>query len=112
MSCIHIYGNDAHLNAKQHRLAQSMPQWSPRKAARQEDMSRSHFASIREVAANHPRATPEQMNRLMSDPEVTVRRAAVRNVSITYENMVYMTYDSDPGIAAYAAMMVWEMADG
>jgi hypothetical protein len=74
-------------------------------------MERLHAMAISEdpgrraIAANHPNVEPNDLDRLMHDPIVAVRVAAVKNFAMP-QGWLYMLmrHDPDEGVRAYAKM--------
>lgn len=87
------------------KLPRSPVPWTKSKAERLHRFAVSEDPVRRAVAAGHPRLDKEDRYALVHDPDVSVRRALVKNPSLPKRVLHFMTQDEDRGIAAYARMM-------
>lgn len=103
MSCYNV-GNvsDYFDRAKSSLLRRTSPAVTPTKVSRVQEMAVSNDPNLRAVAAGSPVTPVETLTALADDPDTLVRSWAVRNPSAGEELLTYMTYDSSPGISAFA----------
>lgn len=107
MSCITVIGRRRYYEEGcDDTLPRSMPEWTASKDGRLYRMAESKNPKMRAVAAGHPRLPQGWMFQMLRDPDVAGRRAAVKNPALPDALMKYARGDKDPGIAAYANLML------
>ncbi len=104
MSCITGIGSqdDWHSDEK---LNYSAPKWTDSKRKRLAQMAYADDPRLRAIAAAHPKTPALTLIELMHDPDVQVRRAAIKNPNATAHMVEWALADEDLGIAAYARML-------
>jgi len=112
MSCITVVGRiDRWGLDDKTKLPMTLPKWTDRKAQRLARMAKSETVALRAVAAGHPRTPRAALAILLRDDEIHVRRVAVKNPILSNKLLAVASKDSDPGIAAYARLLIAESVD-
>lgn len=83
-----------------------MPPWTGSKMERMLRFTLSADPKLRAVAAAHPTTRGSRLLALLLDEDVAVRRAAVKNGNMLETFYLLAARDSDPGISAYARMVL------
>jgi hypothetical protein len=92
-------------------LPMSRPKWTQAKRNRLESFAASTDPRLRAIAAAHPLSSKGVLGRMISDPDVGVRRAAIKNPRATDAMIEVALVDRDPGIAAFARLLRTEDTD-
>jgi hypothetical protein len=91
----------------QQKLPRHSPPWTVHKQRMLMEQVNDTHPRIRAIAAANPRVNGTTLLWLMQDPELEVRRAAVKNPTATRAMwQIVRDYDTDPGMVAYARMML------
>lgn len=85
--------------------------WTASKRRRLERFAADDRPERRAIAAAHPRIGESLLRELLTDEDPRVRRAAVKNVTLTDHLLHIALTDADLGIAAYARLLQEENED-
>lgn len=112
MSCIAVVGRRRFFGPECNViLPRSLPPWTKSKDARLKNFSVDKNPLVRQIAAAHPRTPHDRLVELVTDEDVNVRRAAIKNPAVTERMIRIALDDEDRGIAAYARMLQREDED-
>jgi len=109
MSCITIIGMNRYWAEDcDEVLPRTEVPFTESKRRRLEGFARSDNPKLRAIAAQHPRTPRDVLFGLTHDPETRVRSALVRNPEFGASACYVLKNDEDPGIRAYARMVIGE----
>lgn len=111
VSCITVIGRRYSVpEGCEEPLRYTGPEWTTSKAKRLYDMAVSTNPKKRAVAAAHPRTRPGVLWGLLTDEDVIVRTAAVKNPKLDARMRSLAAQDEDAGIRAYAKFLAGDFS--